>query len=42
MSQPNRSFLVSRCSPGSWTDASSSCRKQTMLVWVPLLAYLFM
>jgi len=27
---------ISLCSPGSWTHASSSLRKQTMLVWVPL------
>jgi len=33
---------ISLCSPGSWTRASSSLRKQTMLVRVPISAYLFM
>jgi len=43
MSRPDHSVLtVSRRSPGSWARASSSLRKQTMLVWVPLLAYFFM
>jgi len=43
MSQPDRCVLtVSRRSPGSWTHASSSLWKQTMLVWVPLSAYFFM
>jgi len=43
MSRPDRSILiVSRRSPGSWTCASSSLSKQTMLVWVPLSAYFFM
>ena len=30
---------ISLCSPGSWTCASSSLQKQTLLVWVPLSAY---
>ena len=30
---------ISLCSPGSWTRTSSSLRKQTVLVRVPLLAY---
>jgi len=43
MSRQDHSVLtVSRHSPGSWTCASSSLRKQTMLVQVPLLAYFFM
>jgi len=43
MSQPDRSVLtVSRRSPGSWTRASSSLQKQTMLFRVPLSAYFFM
>jgi len=29
---------ISLCGPGSWTRASSSLRKETMLVWVPLSA----
>jgi len=33
---------ISLCSPGSWMRASSSLRKQTMLVRVPLSAYFFM
>jgi len=32
---------ISLCSPGSWTRASNSLRKQTMLVRVPLSAYFF-
>jgi len=33
---------ISLCSPGSWTCASSSLWKQTMLVRVQLSAYFFM
>jgi len=32
---------ISLCSPGSWKRVSSSLRKQTMLVRVPLSAYFF-
>jgi len=43
MNRSDRSVLtVGRRSPGSWTRASSSLRKQTMLVRVPLSAYFFM
>jgi len=33
---------ISLCGPGSWTRASSSLQKQTMLVRVPLSSYFFM
>jgi len=33
---------ISSCSPASWTRVSTSLRKQTMLVRVPLSAYFFM
>jgi len=33
---------ISLCSPGSLTRASSSLRKQSMLVRIPLSAYFFM
>jgi len=33
---------ISLCNPGFWMRASSSLRKQNMLVWVPLSAYFFM
>ena len=36
----SRYWHISLCSPGSWKRASSSLRKQTMLVQVPLSAYL--
>jgi len=32
---------ISLCGPGSWTHASSSLRKETILVRVPLSAYFF-
>jgi len=43
MSRLDLSVLaISRRSPGIWMCASSSLRKQTMLIPVPLLAYFFM
>jgi len=40
--QASHYWHISLCSPGSWMCASSSLRKQTMLVRVPLWAYFFM
>jgi len=43
MSRSDRSVLtVGRRTPGSWMRASSSLRKETMLVRVPLSVYFFM